>query len=357
MRIGSSRLRWLLAIAAALLVLLMAGCRTLGYYTHVGLGHAELMASREPIADLLADPETDAALRDQLQPILQAREFASARLLLPRNRSYTLYSALDRPFVTWNVFAAGEFSVEPLLHCFPVAGCVGYRGYFDHARALAEAERLAEEGYETWVGGVRAYSTLGWFNDPVISSMPLSKPDELVGTIFHELAHQQLYARGDSAFNESYAEFVEQQGVREWRQSRGLPPESPDRVDYRPVIERVLALRGELASIYSEDVPGVRKREEKQAAIAAFRADYAAWRQGEGRDRKGYDEWVAAPIDNAKLVPFGLYDQWQPVFERLFADVGGDWQRFHERARALAELPHGRRQRELERLLAEAGER
>ncbi len=344
-------LRWfLLLLATGVAAALLVGCRTIGYYAHVVHGHADLMARRQPIAGLLDDPATDPALRAKLELVLDAREFASEHLALPRNRSYTYYSELDRPFVLWNVFAAEEFSVEPIQHCFPIAGCVGYRGYFDRQRAEQEAARLQAQGLETFVGGVPAYSTLGWFGDPVLSSMPLGRRDQLIGMIFHELAHQKLYARGDTAFNESYAKFVQQQGLREWRQANELSP-SGESADYRPVIERILALRERLARIYREPVDAGTMRTLKQQAIDAFRHDYRSWRQAEGVDRPGYDHWVELPIDNAKLVPFGLYDRWLPAFERLFAEVGGDWATFHRRAAELARLPFDRRQAELRSLL------
>lgn len=327
-------------VVVAALLIASSGCQTLGYYSHIARGHTALMSQRQPIARLIADPATDPALRARLDTVQRARAFASDRLGLPRNRSYTDYVRLEAPFVTWNVFAAPEFSVEPLLHCFPIAGCVAYRGYFERERAEREAARIRADGYETYIGGVSAYSTLGWYADPVLSTMMREDDDAVVGTIFHELTHQQLYLKDDSAFNESLAMFVQQQGLREWRRAEGRSDAGVDAMQaQREFIERVLALRERLAALYAQPIDDAAKRAGKAAAIADFRRAHAAWRGAEGRAHALYDRWVDEPIDNAKLVPFGLYDQWVPAFEALFAEVAGDWPRFHRRAAELARLP------------------
>jgi predicted aminopeptidase len=337
------------AIVMALLATLASGCQSLGYYAHVARGHAALTAARQPIARVVADPAQPPQVREQLAELVEARRFATERLQLPDNRSYRHYVALERPYVSWNVLATPELSLKPLLHCFPFAGCVPYRGWFEPERAEAYAARLRREGYETHVAGTPAYSTLGWFADPVVSTMLRPQPEALIGTVFHELTHQKLYLRGDAVFNESLAAFVEQQGLREWRarQGRGMLMAAPD---YRPVVERVMALRERLEQVYAGPGDADAKRSAKAAAIDGFRADYARWRGGEGRDRSAYDAWVAEPIDNAKLLPFGLYDTWVPAFEVLFADSGEDWSRFHAAAAELAGLPAGDRRRALARL-------
>jgi predicted aminopeptidase len=337
----------LLAITGV--VLMLGGCRTIGYYAHLARGHAELTLQRQPIERVIADPDTDPVLRDTLAELRRARVFASENLQLPDNRSYTHYVELDRPSVSWNVMAAPEFSIEPLLHCFPFAGCVPYRGWFSVERARAYAQTLQADGYETHVSGVPAYSTLGWFADPVVSSMLRGGRAALIGTVFHELTHQKLYVRGDTAFNESLATFVEQQGLREWQARQ--PGVMAARPDYRPVIEMVLRLRERLGAIYAQPLAEAAMRAAKAAEIEAFRIEYRHWRNANGREWSGYDSWVEAPIDNAKLLPFGLYDQWVPAFEALFEQVDGDWQRFHARAGELARLPPADRQQQLSGLL------
>jgi predicted aminopeptidase len=351
---AATRRRWLWTVAAMLsagvvLAGALGGCRTIGYYAHIAHGHAGLTTARQPIARLVADTSTDPQLRDMLAEVLSAREFAADHLHLPRNRSYTYYVELGRPYVSWNVMAAPEFSIEPLLHCFPFAGCVPYRGWFSPERAQRYADSLQARGYETFVSGVPAYSTLGWFADPVVSSMLRRGRDALIGTVFHELTHEKLYVPGDTAFNESLATFVEQQGLREWMALQGR--EYSARPDYRPFIASVLALRERLGAIYAQPLNEAAMREAKHAEIEAFRALYRQWRAQEGQGLAGFDDWVDAPIDNAKLLPFGLYDQWVPAFETVFKAVRGDWPRFHQRAAELASLAPEQRRLALDALI------
>ena len=212
-------------IVALTVGLMLSGCSTVNYYAHVAKGQGELVVSRRDVTEVVNDPSVDAGTRQRLQLSQEARRFATAHLDLPDNRSYTSYVQLDRPYVVWNVFATPRFSVAPIQHCFPFAGCVAYRGYFSKDKAKAESARLEALGDDVYVGGVPAYSTLGWFSDSILSSMMRWDDDELAGTIFHELAHQQIYVKDDSAFNESFASFVQEEGLREWRASRGLPPQ------------------------------------------------------------------------------------------------------------------------------------
>lgn len=342
------------ALAIACLLAATSACSSLRYYAHVAHGQVALLAKRERVAAVVADPHRDARLRERLAQAQQARAFASDRLGLPRNRSYTSYVELGRPYVTWNVFATAEFSVEPFTHCFPFAGCVAYLGYFERARAEREAARLRALGEDTSVEGAAAYSTLGWFSDPILSSMLRWSDDELDGTIFHELAHQELYVRDDTAFNESYASFVQQQGLREWRAARGLPPPDEHEDERDAAFTRlVLDLRERLKALYATERPEQELRLAKQEEFAAFRQRYAQRRDAEWGGSHRYDAWVQAPLNNASLVPFGLYETWIPAFARLFREAGGQWPQFHQRARVLADLPKAGRDAELARLAAE----
>jgi predicted aminopeptidase len=240
-------------IAAALLCIVLDACSTIGYYTHVAHGEISLLAHREPVAKIVADERRDATLRKRLAETQDARRFASAALGVPDNGSYTTYVDLGRPYVTWNVFATPALSVDPLTHCFAFAGCVAYVGYFDKARATDAAARLAAAGNDTAIEGAAAYSTLGWFADPILSSMLRWDDDELDGTIFHELAHQLIYVADDTAFNESFATFVQQQGLREWRVAQNRPPPDPAegaRDDAFTAL--ILDLRERLRTLYGE---------------------------------------------------------------------------------------------------------
>ena len=336
------------AFAALLACGLLAGCSGIRYYAHVVRGELSLLSRREPLDRAVEDARLADDVRARLRVARDARGFAGDRLALPANRSYSSYVQLDRPYVSWSVFAAPEFSVEPVTHCFPFAGCVAYRGYFDRASADREAARLAAHGNDTAVRGIAAYSTLGWFADPIVSSMLRGGGDALAGTIFHELAHQQVYLAGDTAFNEAYASFVEQEGLREWRVARGLPvPDAGSAGRDAAFTHLVLDLRERLRTLYAQALPPPRMREAKAAEIDAFRQRYARERDALFGDDRGYDAWIAAPINNASLVPFGLYDGLTGAFARLFAECGSDWRRFHEAVRALAKQPRAERERQL----------
>jgi len=337
--------------AAPLLALLLGGCSTLDYYAHLGQGQWQLLQARQPIERLLHDPATDPDLARRLTLSQQARDFASASLQLPENRSYRLYADLERPFVVWNVFATPEFSLDPELHCFPIAGCVAYRGYYQQGRARGTAALLRQQGLDTYIGGVEAYSTLGWFDDPLLNTMLRWSDERFIAVIFHELAHQQYYLPGDTAFNESFATFVEREGLRQWHTARGeMPPAGDDR-QRQQFIELVLTSRERLRRLYTSDLPEQDMRTAKQAEFERLRSDYRALRQREWGGQGRYDAWIESPLNNAKLLPFGLYDQWVPAFAALFTREGGDWRAFYAAVTALGRLPEADRRAALEGLM------
>jgi predicted aminopeptidase len=338
-------MRSLRAFALAAFACGASGC----YYAHVTRGQLALLAHREPVARVVADPSTDAKVRERLAETQEARRFASDHLGLPRNASYTSYVDLGRPFVTWNVFATPEFSVDPVTHCFPFAGCVPYLGFFDQSKAKRKADELRKAGDDVAIEGAAAYSTLGWFSDPILSSMMRWSDDELDGVIFHELAHQLIYVRDDSAFNESFATFVQQEGLREWRASRSLPlpdPAAGARDDAFATL--VLDLRERLRAVYASRQSADAMRAAKAREIEAFRERYRRLRDAEWGGETSYDAWVGKPINNARLVPFGLYDREVPAFARLFAYAGGDWPAFYGYVRGFARLSKDERAQALD---------
>lgn len=342
--------RTLVASAA----LLLGGCSTLGYYAHVVHGESALLSARRPVADVLADPAADARLKARLQLVQAARAFASERLRLPRTRSYTAYVDLHRPYATWNVFAAPEFSLEPYERCYPVAGCVPYRGYYDLQQAESYAKRLRASGLETSVSGVPAFSTLGFFADPILNTMLPWSDDRLVGMIFHELAHQRLYVKGDSRFNESFATFVQAEGLRQWRASRGLPPADDTAQQRADDFDRVvLEARGRLQKLYASGVHVDAMRTAKQAEIARLRAELVRVRDTRWGGDHGYDGWIDGEINNAKLLPFGIYHGWDKAFAVLFRKAGGDWDAFYTAAGAIARDDAASRLRRLRELESE----
>jgi len=347
----------LIASTALVAILpLLSGCSSVAYYSQLARGEVQMLDARRPIAQVLADPAVDAALKQRLQLAQAAREFASSTLKLPRNGSYTLYADLGRSSAMWNVFATPEFSLAPVTHCFPIAGCVAYRGYYSHDAAAAEAARLKAAGDDVAVGNVPAYSTLGWFDDPILNTMMKWDDDRLVSGIFHELAHQKLYVKGDTAFNESFATFVEQEGLRQWRAARGLPPqEDVSQLREDQLTALMLAARERLEKLYSSDVPVTEMRSAKQAEIAKLRAEYATLRDTQWQGYSGYDAFMNADINNASLLPFGLYHGWVPAFTALYADQHGDWSVFFAAAKAVAEKNSDERQQALQAFNSTSG--
>jgi len=311
----------------------LGGC----YYLQAARGQLEIVRKRTPIVEVVADPATAPSLRRSLELVRSAREFGVTELGLPDNGSYRSYADLGRDFVVWNVFAAPEFSLEPKRWCFPVAGCVAYRGYFHRDAAEAEAARLAADGYDTHVAGVAAYSTLGRFEDPVLNTMMGWSDLRLVETLFHELAHQRLYVQDDTEFNESFATVVGRVGVRRWLQSRGdaegLATLERRVAWLRDWMAEVEALRSRLAALYASGRPPAGMRAEKARLFDELARSPIAPRQ--------------VPNDNAALVPAMAYHGLVPEFTGMLAACDGDLGCFYERAAALAELEPGARRERL----------
>lgn len=329
-----------LALATLLAFGLLGGCSTLGYYGHLAAGEMAVLRARVPIRKVIANPDIDPALRARLELALRARAFASDTLKLPRNRSYTTYADIHRPFVMWNVFATPALSLQPVEHCFLIAGCVAYQGFYHHDRAEALADKLKRQGDDVWVGGVPAYSTLGHFADPLLSTMGGWSDDEMASTIFHELAHQEFYVKNDTAFNESFATFVQREGLRQFLADNHLPPPDPVGAEReKQFTELVLAIREKLKALYASDLPDATKLERKQQTFADLRHDYDHLRDTAWHGYASYDHWFDTPLNNAKLLPFGLYDRGVPAFAALFKQCGGDWTRFYAAVRKIGNQP------------------
>lgn len=336
---------------ALLMLLLLGGCSSIDYYSQLAGGQLRLLHAREPVSAIIANPNSDPKLREHLVKSQQARVFASRQLHLPDNQSYRLYVDIGRPFVVWNVFATDEFSLDAVSHCFPIAGCVAYRGYYDPGAARGEAALQRQAGKDVYLSGVETYSTLGWFDDPIISSMLSWGDERLAALIFHELAHQRFYVKDDSEFNESYANFVELEGGRQWRTARGLAPEKESDSKQRDqFIQLVLNARERLKKLYSQPLAADVMRERKAAEFERLRSDYRQIRDSQWSGDHRYDAWINAPMNNAKLLPFGLYDQWVPAFAALYKQVKGDWPAFYSAVEKLGGLPIDQRKAALRRL-------
>ena len=342
-----------LAVLILALLILGLGPYELSYLTAAAVGHLRLMASRQPIQALLDSADTSPETREKLGLVLRARRFASEALGLPDNGSYTHYVEIDRPQVAWNVYAAPRFSIKPIEWCFPVAGCVVYRGYFseDDARAFALEQR--ETGHDVHVARVTAYSTLGWFDDPVLSTFLKRSDEGLAGLIFHELAHQRVYVGGDSAFNEGFAVAVEREGVRRWLRSEGRG-EALEGVEKRwdeteqrgRLIEEA---RGALSRLFSSDAGPVEKQRRKDEVFGRLRDALCEAAPGCDQAAPGRavpDEF--GQINNAYLAAVGTYNDYVPAFEGLLERVGGELDRFYREVADAADLSLGERSRRIE---------
>ncbi len=342
---GRSGLRGLLAVA--LVAAALSGC-AVGYYAHLARGGLDLLVKRRPIARVLRDPATPADLRERLERVLRIREFAVGELGLPDNRSYLAYAALGRERAAWNVVAAGELAIEPVTWCFPIAGCVTYRGYFSRRRAERFAARLAGKGLDVDVGGVTAFSTLGRLRDPVLDTFVFLPEEDLAALLVHELAHQRVYVRDDTAFNESFATAVEREGVRRWLAAAGDGERVAaylDRLRREDAFaDRVLETRERLAAVYAEPRPDDWKRRRKAEILEELRQTYL-----DSEDRAGsrFDAWLGPGLNNARLAAFGAYHDRVPAFAALLERHGGDLASFYADVERLARLPAEARRAEL----------
>ena len=331
----------------------LAGCAAIGYYAQSVTGHLGLMYRAQPIETVIAAPDTEPGLAARLRTALDIREFASDALALPANASYRRYVELDRRFVVWNVVATPELSLAPRQWCFPVAGCLSYRGYFSESAAETYAEALEARGWDVTVAGVRAYSTLGWFADPLLSSM-VELPEYLLARIvFHELAHQRLYVPGDIELNESFAVVVERAGVDRWIEAAGRADLTKrHRIAAGREAAFLALLRGvrrDLDAVYASSRSDAEKRAAKVQRIEGLKARYAALRTG-WEDGPTYDAWFERGVNNAAVALVSTYDRWVPALEALLARYGGDLQALYRAGDALAALSPDERRSRLEAL-------
>jgi predicted aminopeptidase len=341
--------------AAALLSLsVLAGCANLTYYLQSVRGQLDIWSRQQDIEAVIARPDVAEPLRKKLEAVLTVREFASAELALPRNASYRSYANLGRPYAVWNVFATPEFSLQPRQWCFLFAGCVNYRGYFEKRDADDFAAGVRAQGYDVFVGGVPAYSLLGYFPDPVLNTFINYPTPHVARLIFHELAHQVVYVRDDSVFNESFAVTVEQEGTRRWLERHGS---EADRRSYDEISERrsgflklIETYRDQVEALYKTSLAREAMRERKVALFEEMHADYLRLKAGWG-GFGGYDHWFAQGPNNALLASVGIYTKRVPAFQALLDREGRDLSRFYAAAKALARLSKPERTAALDSLM------
>lgn len=353
----TARIASRLAVLAALQTLV--GCAA-DYYWQAMSGQVKLLREREPVAELLQRPNLDPALRQRLLLANEVLSFARDELQLPNNGSYTSYYDIGGPYIVWNVMAAPEFELEAKTWCFPVAGCVAYRGYFEQARAERYAAELASDGYDVYVGGVAAYSTLGRFKDPILSSMLSYSDDRFTGLLIHELAHQQLYLKGDTAFNEGFATFVEQAGLARWRLAQGLSAGESSaalKAQHLVVLQLLEETRAQLVSLYAAGGSDQHRRQAKAAIIDRLRQHYQRLMNdylSRGLTTRPYEGLIMGELNNASLLAVATYQDLVPAFAVLEEDCEQVLPCVYARAEQLAELGAEQRAAAVKSLLQRA---
>ncbi len=353
---GHPAVPWRYAAVAGLVALavFLSSCSELRYYRQSAGGQLDIVHRRQAIDTLIADEHGDKQLRTRLEMAREIRAFAVDALGLPDTDSYTKYADLGRDYAVLALYAAPEFSTELKTWCYPVVGCAAYRGYFDRAMLATYADELKRQHYDVYVAAVPAYSTLGWFDDPLLNTVLDWPEPQMAGLIFHELAHQQLYVRGDTAFNESFATAVERAGVERWLRTHGT---QADVADYRSywrhrehVVQLISRARHDLQELYRQDMPADTLRLAKQQRLRALRQQYRDLRQTLDGD-PGYDSWFAGDLNNARLGSVAAYHTYVDVFLALLAKQHGDLQAFYAEAGRMADMPADQRQQYLAGLL------
>jgi len=356
--------------ALVVLLPLLAGCGTVGYYAQAVHGQCQMLHRKQPIQDLLADPKTPPRLKERLKLVLSIRQFAENELRLPANGHYRHYADLGRRFAVWSVYAAPEFSLDAKAWWYPVVGRLEYQGYFDESKALRFAAKLERKGFDVHVGGVEAYSTLGWFRDPVLNTFVFNGDTDLADLLFHELAHQRLFVGGDTDFNEAFATAVADEGVERWLRARG---DLTELARHREAVARrqlflalVAGARTRLEKLYASvesAQSGARARDlpvggtcacaewrlEKASVFEQLRRDYAETKARWGGSTE-YDGWFKQPLNNALMNTVDTYYALVPAFQRMLAAQGGDLGKFYKEAAALGKLNKPERQRRLREL-------
>lgn len=344
-------MNWLQKYLLFFMCLNISACSSIEYYWQAVQGHTRILKRQQPIAELVINSELDADLRQTLEGMQEARDFAIRELALPDNDSYRKFADIERDYVIWNVIATDEFSITPQQWCFPFAGCVNYRGFFNQVEAKAFAAQLHAQGKDVYVAGARAYSTLGWFADPLLNTMLYRDEALRVGVLFHELAHQQLYVQDDSAFNEAFATAVAQEGVRRWFLYRdnmaayeSYLQTNQRRAEFNNLLQQT---QHELKQLYNhtQDVETLRKQ--KHEVFEKLQQAYTKIKQQRWNNDDRYDKWMAQSLNNAHLALVATYHELVPAFQNHLASVQHDLPVFYQQMKELAELPKAERYKRL----------
>lgn len=342
-------------LCLCLMVVGISGCSTVSYLWQAASGHVSIMSKSEDIDEVLLDEQTPTWLVKQLSYVQAIRDFSIDELGLPDNRSYRVYADIGRPYPVWNVVAAPKDSLHLRTWCFPIAGCISYKGFYSESEAMMLAEKLRREGLDVAVAGVPAYSTLGYTADPILSSFVKYPPGELARLIFHELAHQVVYVKDDTQFNESFATAVEQLGTQAWLGQIGyesLRSEYESFDEKREVFKELLArAKYDLALVYEDPSKNHSERLKAKARVLnGLKSEYEQIKRDRWAGWNGYDRYFETDLNNAKLALVGVYNQYVPAFKVLFARCNAEFPRFYASVSALGELEYDERSRLLELL-------
>jgi predicted aminopeptidase len=359
----ASRIQKASMIAAFVLVVVgLSGCETVSFYRQAIKGQYQLFSNQQPIDKLATNSTTEPRLRKQLHLVQELRGFAEKELKLPVDNHYRKYVDVHRPYVVWNVEAAPEFSMEPRSWWYPLVGSLEYRGYFSERAAQNYAGTLRKKGYDVYLGGAIAYSTLGWFKDPVLNTFIFDPEPNLAETIFHELGHQRVFARGDTDFNEAFATTVGQEGARRWLRAKG-DTDAFER--YEAELQRnndfvhlIMGAREELETLYgderneagkikasrrSRDIAPEQLRERKKAVFERLQNRYSQLKaQWDGNTE--YDHFFSRQLNNAQLNSVAAYYDLVPGFMQLLKLNGDDLEKFYDAAEKLSKKPKKERQ-------------
>jgi predicted aminopeptidase len=347
-----------LAVLCLAMAICFSGCQSFSFYRQAIGGEYEILAHRESIIKLMADPKTPPKLKAKFEQVIKIRKFAAEELKLPADEIYLKYTDLHRPYVVWNVNIAPPLSLDPKTWWFPVVGRASYRGYFSEESAIRYAKPWEKNGWDVYIGGVEAYSTLGWFHDPLLNTFIYEPEADLAELIFHELAHRRLFIKGDTDFNEAYATAVAAEGLRRWFLASSNPKayerHQAALAHDKQFVQLVMDTRQELQAVYTDGhLTDAEKLKRKEEIIAELRSKYAVVKKSWGGDN-AYDEWFSEPINNAKLNTISAYYEFTPAFQALIRAQGGDMEKFYAAVAVLGKMPIEQRHEALEQYLKDA---
>jgi len=350
-------MRYILSVSVFILGLLMLpGCETMRYFSHAAIGQLDMELKKESVAQLMEDPETLDNLKRRLKLVAELKQFAKEKTLLPLSDEFSTYVAIEREHVLWSLFVTPAYELRPQPWCYPIAGCISYRSYFDHEYAIERSYFYQQQGLDVFIAPAAAYSTLGWFSDPLLNTYIYSSDDRLASIIFHELGHQLYYIPSDVLFNEAFASFVERFYVMKWLQFSNRKELMTSFVEgenrHTSMLRLMSAVREKLQRVYQLDISDAEKKIKKAEIIRLFEVDYNDWKT-RWEDYSGYDFWLSGGVNNAKLATVSTYYRWIPVFDFILQQHNCNFIHFMEEIEQLSNLSLDDRKAKFENILAQ----